>query len=236
MLVALSSVSPRVEASPSVASDRRTARRVVRGPRGLALLAGLVLAVSACAGPTPPTVVDVGDPDHDLAMWEMAYGGATEGGPHPLRRVVAARVAVAPSAEILADPVALAAARDAAAAVTSAAAGAVVFEVGARGQMLVDVVVDPTYTGACGAVPMFAVDGVTITGGRVVCSSLYWAGRTPVVTHELLHILGLAHSTRDGDIMCACTRDPNRTISGREAQVVREMLRLAPGTAPGGSR
>lgn len=169
-------------------------------------------------------------------MWEMAYGRGT----HPLRRLVARRVAISAADEVLVDANAMEAHRAAAAAVTSATGGAIVFELGGSALATIVTAVDPTDHGlgdnACVAYARYDVDGVTITGGRIVCRSLYWAGRAPVLIHELLHVVGLDHSSREGDVMCTCSHDPNRTISGRETQVVREMLRLAPGTAPGGSR
>lgn len=196
--------------------------------RWLAAVLFGALAASSCSTASPTSPAIGADPTLEADLWELAHGRGTA----PLRRVVAPRVSLVPSAEIAGDANALEALRTAAAAVTSATGGAVVFEVGAAAGVSIDVDVDPTAVdgNACVFSGRFTGDGVTIIGGRVSCASLYWAGRPPVVTHELLHAYGLHHSTIEGDIMCTCSGDPNRTISARETRVVRAMLRLAPGT------
>lgn len=65
--------------------------------------------------------------------------------------------------------------------------------------------------------------------GELIYSSDYWAQRRPVVEHEVLHLVGLADSSVEGELMCAgceSARDPNRGMSEGER---REVARLSEG-------
>jgi hypothetical protein len=187
---------------------------------GLAIAA--VLAVGCSGGPAS---VDTDSliPPPDGALELIGHG--------PVTRPVAPLVVIRPSREIQADENAMRAHREAAAEMTAATDGQITFRVSADEDA--SVILFSRVDGAQGTPGVAGQQpsgSTTVTSGSIVFQSVYYAGRRPIVTHEIMHWLGMPnHSSRPGDIMYTGDGDPNRTISAREIGVVRYLLTLAPG-------
>jgi hypothetical protein len=135
-------------------------------------------------------------------------------------------VTVGLSAEVSGDPGARAAHLEAFEHVREASGGRVSFQVGMSGAVRAYVAPGEQGEGVAGA-------RGTLAGGELIYSSLYWAGRRPVVEHEVLHLVGLPDTSAEGDLMCAgceSARDPNRGMSeGERAEVGRRVAQFCVG-------
>jgi hypothetical protein len=156
----------------------------------------------------------------------------------PLARILHGPVFVVPSAEIRSDPEALETHEQAAALMTAATGGDVMFTVAdsaPRGAVRVSTWIDPSdavllQLGAAG-VTRRQIDGrAAITGATVALRSLELARRLPLLLHELGHTFGLGHSPRIGDVMW---NGPELydlgDFSPRERLAVGLMLQRSPG-------
>lgn len=159
----------------------------------------------------------------------LAGACSTEG---PLAPSVPTAQPVRPVTVLLAfdDAAGARAHRETAAEIEAAAPGLVRFEFVPAGAGVTSVI-DAETPASVGGVAAASGD---VRSGRLFFSSLYWAGRRPVVTHEMLHLFGFQHTGNRDDIMCSrelsadgCDGDPNRTMSVLEKEELRRRLSSA---------
>jgi hypothetical protein len=151
----------------------------------------------------------------------------------PLMRIVAGRVSVVPSVEILEDEAALAAHHSAIAAINAATGGRVVFTLDAHptASVVFRMIIDRESRD--GAFTYRTLRDGAIVGGKVVFSQregFHPARDVRYIAHELGHALGLQHSIVRTDMMYFTTHEASpETFTADEQLTIRLLLQRAPG-------
>lgn len=173
-----------------------------------------------------PTGLDEAYTRAVVYTWDDSKGS----GSSPLYRLSSPTAALVPSAELLNDPLAMAAHQHAADALNAASGGGVRYVVAANpsgGAVPVNTVLDPKDDGCKDRVLAFTsirLRGGEISSARIVFCNLQ-AARDGTVTHEAGHSFGLGHSPDPSEVMHAFKLlHQADTFGAREALAMRLML------------
>jgi len=159
-----------------------------------------------------------------------------DGSEDSLRRMASRvrTVAVSPSAEIQADPAAMQAHRDAAAAMSIPAVG-ISYVVGGAADFTVATRIEPGYT-CCGprtraCAPLWLGTSGEITRAQIVFCGVEYSHSAGTAAHELGHTFGLRHSHTSWDLMYRYYSESRWTEpTGRETLTMALMLQRRAGT------
>lgn len=180
-----------------------------------------------------PTGLD--EPYTATLVYTDSSQSAAPAGNFPLARlpIGATLVTIVPSAEIRADPDAMAAHEDAVHALSAVGAGHIAYVLGAEhAGVTFETRIDSKDRSCASGIRAFtqvSTRGAEISGGRIVFCAAEVA-RSTTVTHEMGHTFGLQHSPDRNEIMHAFFVEGRSTaFSPREALAMSLMVQRRPG-------